>query len=462
MPAEPLTAGRRPVRWAGEYAALATALQPALAARGGCWIGWHGSDSNAMPIDRLQAVALYPVPLSELDIADHLEGQCASTIAPLFHDGAERAVFHRRWRRAYRAVNERYAKAAAAAAAPEGQVWVFGHDLQLTPALLRAMRPDLTVGFYLPLPVPPPELFRRLPMRRELIAGMLGADVVVLPDLRSAENFRRLASDIGDWSADGIAGEQRRGPTAVQVLPMGADAQRVAHLAAGANIGRRVDALRRELRTPRVVLLAIDALDANSGAEQRLAAYGELLADRTIRAEDCTLVQIVQPQIRPTPDQERLRGRIEQLVARINGSHSAVGRPAVQYMHRALDPIDVVALFRLADVLLATALRDGTNLIAKEYVAARADGTGMLVLSEFSGTAEELTQAYLVNPYDVEDLKRAIVAGIEPGPDTPAAMRQMRAAVLRQDVRWWAATALGLLHSSTEIPRPRIAADHHA
>ncbi|WP_432838386.1 alpha,alpha-trehalose-phosphate synthase (UDP-forming) [Dactylosporangium sp. CA-092794] len=445
LPAEPPGAARRPSRWTGEHAAWAAALQPGLTMNGGAWIGWHGVAGPPVPPTCLQSVSLRAVPLSDAEIADHFEGQCASTIAPLYHDGAERAAFHRRWRRAYRIVNERFAAEAAAAAAPNAGIWVHGHDLQLVPALLRAERPDLRIAFYLPLPVPPAELFRRMPMRAELLDGMLGADTVLLPDRRSAENFRRLAAGIGGYRLDDgrVLTADRR--VMVGTLPMGADARLVAQLATGSNVARRVETLRRELRAPRVVLLAVDALDAMAGTEQRLGAYSELLADGKLPADDCTLVQVVIPGPRPTDEQDRLRGRVEQLIARINGMHSTVGRPAVHYVHRQLDRVDTVALFRLADVLLATPLREGTSLVAKEYVAARSNDTGVVVLSEFSGTAEELMQARLVNPYDVEDIKRAILTAVEPGHDARPAMHEMRTSVLRYDVHWWAATALAML-----------------
>ncbi|MGI5240250.1 alpha,alpha-trehalose-phosphate synthase (UDP-forming) [Dactylosporangium sp. CA-139066] len=458
IPAEPLDAGRRPARWATEHAAWASALQPALAARGGAWVGWDGGD-GASPV-MFQGVSLRPVGLSRTEIADHLEGHCASTIVPLYHDAVERPAFHRRWRRAYRTVNDRYASAAAAVAAPGGAVWIHGHELQLVPALLRAARPDLMIGCYLPLPVPPAELFGRMPMRKEIIDGLLGSDAIRVPDQRSADNLVHLASRLAGHEAEGrvVTVADRR--VVVDALPMGAEADLVERLAGGASVGRRLEGLRRELRHPRAVLLAVDHLDATSGAEQRLAAFGELLADRRLRAADCVLVQVVVPAARQSVEQARIRMRVEQLVARINGTHSVVGRPAVHYVHRQLDPIDLVALFRLADVFLATPLRDGVNLTAKAFVAARLDNTGVLVLSEFSGAADELAEAVTVNPYDVEDLKRAMAVAVDPRriDGDNAAMGRMRQTVRRHDVHWWAGRVLDVLDGAgeaTRIPGPR-------
>ncbi|MER7005331.1 trehalose-6-phosphate synthase [Dactylosporangium sp. NPDC000555] len=447
IPAEPLDTGRRPGRWAGEHAAWAGALRPALAARNGAWIGWNGVAGNGTSPKKFQAVSLYPVTLSATEIADHLEGQCASTIVPLYHDGVERPAFHRRWRRAYRSVNERYAATAAAVAAPGAAVWVHGHELQLVPALLRAARPDLTIGCYLPLPVPPVELFSRMPMRAEIVDGLLGADAIRVPDRRSAGNIVRLASGLGGYEVDDKVVTVGGRRVVVDALPMGADVERAEQLAAGVGVRRRMDGLRRELRDPRAVLLAVDRLDATSGAEQRLTAFGELLADRRLRATDCVLVQVVVPAARQSAEQDGIRTRVEQLVARINGTHSAVGRPVVHYVHRNLDPVDLVALFRLADVFLATSLRDGVNPTAKAFVAARLDNTGVLVLSEFSGVAGELGEATMVNPYDVEDLKRAITAAADPrrAAEEEAAMGRMRQSVRRYDARWWAGRVLAVL-----------------
>ncbi|WP_433041195.1 alpha,alpha-trehalose-phosphate synthase (UDP-forming) [Dactylosporangium sp. CS-033363] len=419
-------------------AAWARALRPVLADRGGAWVGWDGG--TGAPPGAFEGVALRPVGLSAAEVADHLEGQCASTIVPLYHDAVERPTFHRRWRRAYRAVNERYAAAATGLAAPGGTVWVHGHELQLVPAVLRAVRPDLTIGCYLPLPIPPAELFGRMPMRKEIVDGLLGSDVIGVPDRRSADNLRRLAARHG--------GPEHDGRVRVEALPMGADAGRVERLAGSPDVARRLEDLRRELRGPRAVLLAVDRLDATSGAEQRLAAFGELLADGRLRADDCVLVQVVVPAARQSAGKARIRMRVEQLVARINGAHSAVGRPAVHYLHQHLDPVDLVALYRLADVFLATPLRDGVNLTAKAFLAARLDDTGVLVLSEFSGIADELPEAVGVNPYDVEDLKRAIAEAIDPhrtAAGDRAAMARMRRTVRRHDVHWWTGSVVATL-----------------
>ncbi|GGM37578.1 trehalose-6-phosphate synthase [Dactylosporangium sucinum] len=419
-------------------------------ARDGAWIGWHGrADMHMAPVV-LQSVLLSPVSLSAADIADHIDGQCASTIAPLYHDGLGGPAFHRRWRQAYRSVNERYAAAAAELAASGATVLVHGHELQLVPGMLRSVRPDLTIGFVLPLPLPPVELFRRMPMRADIVSGILGSDVIFVQDRRSADNLLRLAVGAGSTvtGAGAIAVGSRR--VAVEVLPMGAETQSVEHLAAGANVRRRLDSLRRELRVPGTVLLSIDPLDGTSGAERRLAAFAELLHDGTLRAEECALIQVVVPAARESAELAELRSRVEQLAARINGSHGSVGRPVVHHLHRSLDTLDTVALFRLADVFLATALRDGGNPTAKAFVSARIDNTGALVLSEFSATAAELPQATLVNPYDLEDLKSAVMAAVAPADPAAAraAMSRMRLAVRDHDVRWWAGRVLAALDTA--------------
>ena len=446
-----LSGGVRP-EWRSTRSGLNTALQPIVAERGGAWVGWSGlvdTPVGPFPWDRMW---LHPVQLSAREVSYHIDGQCNATIAPLYHDAVEPPVFHRHWRHEYHLVNERYAQTAAAVAAPGGIVWVHDYHLQLVPAMLRALRPDLLIGFFLHIPFPPIELFMQLPLRGDIVHGLLGADLIGFQRAGAAENFLHLARHVGGHRTDGraVIVDDRR--VVVEAFPLSVDFDTTARLAQTPAVRERAADIRTELGSPRTVLLAVDRLDPSKGIEQRLSAYAELLAGRALDPADTVLVQVAVPSRQRTPHHSELRDRVERRVGQINGVHAQVGRPAVHYLHQSFDYDELTALYLAADVMLATPLRDGMNLNAKEFVACRTDGSGALVLSEFTGAAADLPQATIVNPHDVDALKSAILAAVrpEPAPVRRAAMRAMREQVRRYDVHHWAERFLQTLHRCEE------------
>jgi trehalose 6-phosphate synthase len=426
-------------QWTTSPGGLVSALEPIVRGRGGAWVGWTGAaDDDAVPAE-VGGVHLEAVPLSAQDVDHYYEGQSNSTIWPLFHDAVEQPVHRRQWRQAYEAVNRRFAEAAAAVAADGATVWVHDYQLLLVPAMLRALRPDLCIGFFLHIPFPPVELFMQLPRRAELLRGLLGADLVGFQRPLAAQNFLHLTGSLLglEPSDDSVAYDGRS--VVARAFPISIDVAEVDRLAGSAEVQEEAVRLRAELGGDRRLLLGVDRLDYTKGIEQRIEAFGELLAEGSVSNDEVVLVQVATPSRMRVAQYQQLRERVEREVGRINGEFGAVGRVPVHYLFQSRSMPELVALYLAADVMLVTPLRDGMNLVAKEFVAARRDELGALVLSEFTGAAAELSDAFLVNPHDVEDLKRAVVAALAAPPDDRAArMRRMRAQVQAHDVDRWA------------------------
>ncbi|MFC5001983.1 trehalose-6-phosphate synthase [Dactylosporangium cerinum] len=439
LPVDRTTGDDGDQHWTRSPGGLVSALEPILRSSGGAWVGWTGAPDDDTGPQEVDGIQLRPVPLSAEDVDRYYEGQSNSTIWPLFHDLVEPPVHRRPWRQAYESVNRRFAEATAEAAAHGATVWVHDYQLMLVPAMLRALRPDLRIGFFLHIPFPPVELFMQLPRRADLLRGLLGADLVGFQRPHAAQNFLQLAAGLLGLEPDDdrVAYEGRT--VVAQAFPASIDVAETDRLAADPDIQREADRLRAELGGDRRLLLGVDRLDYTKGIEQRVEAFGELLAEGVVSNDEVVLVQVATPSRMRVAQYQQLRERVEREVGRINGEFGAVGRVPVHYLFQSRSPAELVALYLATDVMLVTPLRDGMNLVAKEFVAARRDEQGALVLSEFTGAAAELEDAFLVNPHDVEDLKRAIIAALDAPPDDRAVrMRRMRARVQAHDVDRWA------------------------
>jgi trehalose 6-phosphate synthase len=432
--------------WELSSGGLASALTPVLQDRAGMWIGWPGgSDQTGLPAE-YQGIELRPVPLDDEEYERFYLGFANATLWPLYHDAIRTPTFEREWWYTYVAVNDRYAQAIANVAAQGSTVWVHDYHLQLVPKMLRTLRPDLRIGFFLHIPFPPQELFLQLPWRRPILEGMLGADLVGFQVHGAASNFSRLARRVLGATGTDAAMEYQGRRIRVGAFPISVDSAALIRQASDPAVQRRAHQLRVDLGSPEVVMLGVDRLDYTKGIDRRLIALGELYADGSLSASREVVVQIGVPSREVDPHYRRERERLEQLVGEINGAHSSVGRPAVNYLYQSVTPDELVALYLAADVMLVTPLRDGMNLVAKEYVACRTDATGALVLSEFTGAAQELRDAILVNPHDLDGLKASIRHAVElDATEARARMRRMRRVVRRRDVHAWARAFLAAL-----------------
>ena len=321
------------------------------------------------------------------------------------------------------------------------------YQLQLVPQMLRARRPDLRIGFFLHIPFPPAELFGQIPWRRQLLEGLLGADLVGFQLPGAAGNFVRLVRNRVGFKThrDTVYLPEGRSVRA-RAFPISIDTASLEELARKPETEARAREIRESLGNPRKLLLGVDRLDYTKGIIQRLRAFGELVSDEVIDIEDVAFVQVATPSRERVEQYRVLRDDIDRLVGRINGDLGHIGPQAITYLHTSYPREEMAALFRAADVMVVTPLRDGMNLVAKEYVACRYDDEGALVLSEFAGAAQELRQAYLVNPYDINGLKSALLAAMRTDQrDLSRRMRAMRKQVVENDVTAWANSFLSAL-----------------
>jgi trehalose 6-phosphate synthase len=450
-----IVANRLPVRrvttadgsvWERSPGGLVTALEPAAVAARTSWIGWTGEAGPVEPPFAQGGLTLHPLCLPDHLVDAFYNGFSNGTLWPLYHDAILVPQFHDHWWDAYVAVNERYAEAAAAVAPPAATVWIHDYQLQLVPQMLRDLRPDVRIGFFLHIPFPAQELFLRIPWRAELTRGILGADVVGFQTVVGAQNFRQIARRLlGDrWTGKHVAHAGRQ--CLVDTFPVGIDAAKVSRLAADPATTARAAKIRAELGSPRTVLLGVDRLDYTKGIEVRLRAYRELLEEGRIDPQEAVLVQIAQPSRDAVPGYTEIRTLVEQMTGSINGDFGRLGGVAVEYLHQSQPFAELVALYRAADVMLVTPFRDGMNLVAKEYVASRVDNTGALVLSEFAGAAHQLTDAVTVNPFDVKAMKDAIESAVHGDPTRQRrAMQALRRRVHEHDAAGWAADFLDAL-----------------
>ncbi|GAA2344303.1 trehalose-6-phosphate synthase [Dactylosporangium salmoneum] len=432
--------------WTRSPGGLVSALEPIARGAHGAWVGWIGVPGDDVEPFEHDGVRLLPVQLSAEDVDRYYEGQSNSTIWPLFHHGVETPVHRRAWRVAYEEVNRRFADAAARVAAEGATVWVHDYQLLLVPAMLREARPDLRIGFFLHIPFPPVELFMQLPRRVDLLRGLLGADLVGFQQSLAAHNFLQLSARLLGLQPEGEQVRYDGRTVTARAFPISIDVGEIEKLAADHTVRAESRRLRRELGGDRTLLLGVDRLDYTKGIEQRIEAYGELLDDGTISNREAVLVQVATPSRMRVAQYQQLRERVEREVGRINGEFGDVGKAPVHYLFQSRTREELVALYLAADLMLVTPLRDGMNLVAKEYVAARSDERGALVLSEFTGAAEELPDAFQVNPYDTDDLERGIAAALRADPaDLTARMRRMRAHIADHDVNRWAQEFLDAL-----------------
>ncbi|WP_051478371.1 trehalose-6-phosphate synthase [Arthrobacter sp. H5] len=443
--------------WRRSPGGLVTALAPVMEKADGAWVGWHGAPDEVLEPFEHGDMHLVPVPLDPNEVEFYYEGFSNATLWPLYHDVIAPPEFHRHWWDSYRKVNERFAEATAAVASKGATIWVQDYQLQLVPKLLRAARPDLKIGFFNHIPFPPLEIYAQLPWRRQVIEGLLGADLIGFQRPSDASNFLRCVRRFVGFSVrqqqvhvqydNSAPGHVSR----AEAFPISIDVQRITDLANRPDIIERSKEIRRELGNPKHILLGVDRLDYTKGIGHRLKAYEELLADGKVKVEDAALIQVASPSRERVEQYRLLREEVEGAVGRINGTYDTIKNTAIRYLHHSYPVEEMVALYLASDVMLVTALRDGMNLVAKEYVAARTGNRGALVLSEFAGAADTLRQAVLVNPHDIDGLKEAIVTALDMSPaEATRRMRIMRRQVLQNDVERWSKSFLSELQNGVK------------
>ena len=436
---------------------LATGLRSWQERTAAVWIGWPGDVScfsarQRRDLDRvLTERGLVPVPLTAEHVARYYEGLANEVLWPLCHYLVDRVPIDAADWPAYREANERFADVVVDTWRPGDLVWVHDYQLLLLPAMLRERLPDARIGFFLHIPFPSSEVFRILPWRREILLGMLGADVVGFHTYAYRRHFLTSLLHCAGIEADVDTIPMDGRTVRAGVFPMGIDAEAFDALAAEDQTRAEVERHRGEAGGHRMIL-GVDRLDYTKGIPRRLLAFERLLERRSDLRPSIRYVQVAVPSREGVDAYRAFRRQVDELVGRVNGAYATPSAVPVHYLHRSVSRRELVALFGAADVMLVTPLRDGMNLVAKEFVASRRDGDGVLVLSEFAGAAAELGDALIVNPYDADALSRVIEQALEmPAAERRSRMQAMRQRVFSHDVHAWAD---GFLADLAPAPAP--------
>jgi trehalose 6-phosphate synthase/phosphatase len=435
---------RGEIRLMASSGGLATGLRSWRTASASVWIGWPG-DTGALDAAQLEQLdrqlageGLAAVYLDRQEIERYYENFSNRVLWPLFHYQVDRVPVEASGWEAYRQVNEKFAQAVAKVYQPGDVVWVHDYQLMLVPAMLRERLPQAAIGFFLHIPFPASEVFRILPWRREVLRGLLGADLLGFHTFSYLRHF--LTSLVHLEGIETRIDRVQLGNRTVRlgVFPMSVDVAGFETLARDPEVIDQAAAIRQDAGG-RAILLGVDRLDYTKGIPRRLVAVERLLASDPALRDKVRLIQVAVPSRETVDSYQRFKRQVEESVGRINGLYATLRSVPVHYMHRSISTRQLAALYLAADVMLVTPLRDGMNLVAKEFVATRVDEDGVLVLSEFAGAAAELGDALLVNPYDVDAITRTLGEALAMIPDERRRrMQRMRQRLGEYDVHRWA------------------------
>ncbi len=428
---------------------LVTALVPLLSKRKGLWIGWPGilEETN---VDELLKVAsqargyiLKPVLLTPEEVNKHYFGFSNQIIWPLFHDLQSRCNFDPAYWSAYREVNRKFAQTIVENVTADDYIWIQDYHLMLVGKVLRSMGVDSKLGFFLHTPFPPLEMFNKLPWRSQIIEALLEYDLVGFQTLHDRNNFLRcIGAMLKGLHVDArrqlVTIATRRRETVVGSFPISIDFSEFAQQAASEVVANAARQLRLAI-PDRKIVLGVDRLDYSKGIPEKLRAFRNALERFHEIHRKISLIQIIVPSREDIPEYKVLRAEIEGLVSEINGKFTTPGWIPVHYMFRSLPRTELLAYYRAADIALVTPLKDGMNLVSKEYCVAKTDKDGVLILSEFAGAASQLHRDSLtVNPYDVEGVADAIVRAYNMNTDErQCRMGRLRKSIAKRDVFWW-------------------------
>lgn len=423
------------------------------------WIGWPGIEVNepekqADIIQNLQEMKLLPVFLSQEEISEYYEGFSNEILWPIFHYYASTYVNYKQsnWD-FYQSVNQKFRDVILSVAEPGDTIWIHDYQLLLLPGMVRAENPDLTIGFFLHIPFPSYELFRLIPWRAELLEGMLGADLVGFHTYDDVQHFMNAAIRILPINSNSNILTVDDRPVVAEAFPMGIDYNKYSSLTNDAIVMDQVSQLKENFSDSRIVL-SVDRLDYSKGILQRLAAFELLLELYPEYIGKVVLYMVVVPSRDTVPQYKELKDHIDKKVGNINASYRTMQWSPVLYFYRSF-PIEVLsALYQIADIGLVTPMRDGMNLVSKEYVASRTRNDGVLILSEMAGASKELIDALIVNPNNIGDITRAIVQALNMTlVEQEAKMTEMRKVVSQFNVFHWVKIYMDKLKEVKELQR---------
>lgn len=427
---------------------LVTALAPVLQNRGGLWIGWPGDadkriDALLKDFSKKAGYVLRPVHLTKQEIKDFYQGFANEIIWPLFHEFQLPSNYLPSYWEAFQTANRKFAEAAVASSQPDDFIWVHDYHLMLQASQLKQMGQERRTGFFLHIPFPPADIFLKLPWRKEIVDAILDFDLIGFQTIRDRSNFydvvKRLYPDAAKRGRGAVAtltaGENK---TRIGAFPISIDVRSFAKTAASPEVRERGKEIRAAFGD-KFLLFSADRLDYTKGIPQRLNALSEALTMYPELHEKICMIQILVPSRQEVPQYQALKMEIEHMVGELNGKFATAGWTPVQYMYRSLNRVELVSYYTTADMAMVTPLRDGMNLVAKEYCACNLSARGVLCLSEFAGAAMELHRyALMVNPFDIVGVAKAIRQAV----DMPLSVRQhkmrsIRALLRRRDIFFW-------------------------
>jgi len=428
---------------------LVTSLAPVLRDRGGFWIGWPGAQQVSDFRDLLKEASrgsgytLIPVSLTDQEIHGYYHGFANEIVWPLFHDLFTRCSFRPDYWYAYKSVNEKFARMIARVSEPKDYVWVHDYHLMYVARNLKKMEVPRRLGFFLHIPFPAVDIFLKLPWRSQVLRALLDFDLIGFQTMRDRRNFVQCLqllhpgvrmSGRGAIVTAALNGREVR----VGAFPVGIDFQSFARLAETQTV-RELAANIHATHPGQKLVLGIDRLDYTKGIPERLEAFRNALIRYPDLRGHVTLMQVVVPSRAQIPAYQDLKAHIDRLVGEINGQFTRSGWVPIHYLYRSLTREELVAYYLTSEIALITPLKDGMNLVSKEYCACNRQGNGLLILSEFAGAAAQLRKgALLVNPYDVEGVADAVHTAFHMSPgERKSRMVRLRDVVRRSDIFWW-------------------------
>jgi len=435
---------------------LVTALTPVMKKYRGVWVGWPGCGEDA-PLEQLftrfsgeEGYRLVPVPLSEEEVEMYYRGFSNETLWPLFHDLLGYCNFNLANWQAYNDVNRRFAEVIARESQPDDIVWIQDYQLILVGPHLRRQGLSQKLAFFLHIPFPSADLFRRLPWRQELIRGLMEYDLIGFQTLRDRRNFVQC---VGSLLPEVTVLSRKRNVSLLKYrdrivkagnFPISIDFAEFDQAARSQEVSEAAWYLHENLQG-RQLVLGLDRLDYTKGIPERFLAFERLLEKYPQVKKKISLLQVVVPSRTIVPDYQNLKELLDQLAGRINARFGEPGWMPIHYMFRILDRTQLLAHYRTSEIAFITPLRDGMNLVAKEYCASSVDGNGVLILSEFAGAADQLGKAaLLVNPYDLDATADALYRAFTMSPeDRRQRMKQLRGTIRRNDIHRWVNRFLG-------------------
>jgi len=437
---------------------LATGLGSFYRSYESAWLGWYETPEQLTETKRKELSeylakehSCYPVFLPEAIAKDYYDGFCNKTLWPLFHDFPQFTEIEDQAWDAYVEANRIFADAVVAQAEPGDVIWVHDYHLMLLPQLLRDRLPDATIGWFLHIPFPPFELFRTLPWREALLRGLLGADLIGFHTYDYVQYFLDCVHRLFGYSnmLGRITTEDRI--IKADAFPMGIDYERFARAEQQSGVRREVQRISKRAHGHKLVL-SVDRMDYTKGIPERLQAFECLLEEHPEYREKVTLILVAVPTRTHVDHYQELKRDVDELVGRINGKYGSIDWMPVWYLFRSVPFATLSAFYRSADVCLITALRDGMNLVAKEYVASRTDGRGVLVLSETAGSSKELGEALAINAHDKRGTAEAIDQALQmPEDEQENRMRAMQERLQHFDVHRWAEDFIDSLHKVKDV-----------